>query len=31
VAHLLDQTKPSAKELDEIRQAIEKYQQQRGQ
>ena len=31
VAHLLDQTKPSAKELDEIRRAIEKYQQQRGQ
>ena len=30
VAHLLDQTKPSAEELDEIRQAIEKYQQQRG-
>lgn len=26
VAHLLDQTKPSAKELDEIRRAIEAYQ-----
>jgi BlaI family penicillinase repressor len=30
VAHLLDQTKPSAEELNEIRQTIEKYQQQRG-
>jgi BlaI family transcriptional regulator, penicillinase repressor len=30
VAHLLDQTKPSAKELAEIRRAIEQYQQQRG-
>lgn len=30
VAHLLDQTKPSAEELDEIRQTIEKYQQQKG-
>ena len=29
VAHLLDQTKPSDEELDEIRQAIEDYQQQR--
>ena len=29
VAHLLDQTKPSAAELEEIRRAIEKYQQQR--
>ena len=29
VAHLLDQSKPSAAELDEIRRAIEKYQQQR--
>jgi BlaI family penicillinase repressor len=31
VAHLLDQTKPTAAELDEIRRAIEEYQQQRGQ
>jgi predicted transcriptional regulator len=31
VAHLLDQTKPSPAELDEIRRAIEEYQQQRGQ
>jgi len=30
VAHLLDQTKPSPAELDEIRRAIEEYQQQRG-
>jgi predicted transcriptional regulator len=30
VAHLLDQTKPSAEELAEIRRTIEKYQQQRG-
>jgi BlaI family penicillinase repressor len=30
VAHLLDQTKPSAEELNEIRRAIEQYQQQRG-
>jgi len=30
VAHLLDQTKPSPPELEEIRRAIEKYQQQRG-
>jgi len=30
VAHLLDQTKPSAAELDEIRRTIEKYQQQKG-
>ena len=30
VAHLLDQTKPSPAELDEIRWAIEEYQQQRG-
>ncbi len=30
VAHLLDQTKPSVEELDEIRRTIEKYQQQRG-
>jgi predicted transcriptional regulator len=29
VAHLLDQTKPSDKELEEIRQAIKEYQQQR--
>jgi BlaI family transcriptional regulator, penicillinase repressor len=29
VAHLLDQTKPSARELDEIRRAIEEYQEQR--
>ncbi len=29
VAHLLDQTKPSAEELEEIRRAIEKYRQQR--
>src|SRR5690242_10176442 len=29
VAHLLDQTKPSPAELDEIRRAIENYQQQR--
>jgi BlaI family transcriptional regulator, penicillinase repressor len=29
VTHLLDQTKPSAAELDEIRRAIEEYQQQR--
>src|SRR5438046_1896321 len=29
VAHLLDQSKPSAAELEEIRRAIEKYQQQR--
>jgi predicted transcriptional regulator len=29
VAHLLDQTKPSVAELEEIRGAIEKYQQQR--
>lgn len=29
VAHLLDQTKPSAEELDEIRRAIEQYKQQR--
>lgn len=29
VAHLLDQAKPSAAELDEIRRAIEQYQQQR--
>jgi predicted transcriptional regulator len=29
VAHLLDQTKPSDEELDQIRQAIEEYQQQR--
>ena len=31
VAHLLDQARPSAQELAEIRQAIEQYQQQRGQ
>lgn len=31
VAHLLDQTKPSPEELEEIRRAIEEYQQQRGQ
>lgn len=30
VAHLLDQTKPSRAELEEIRRAIENYQQQRG-
>src|SRR5215471_8600730 len=30
VTHLLDQSKPSAEELAEIRQAIEQYQQQRG-
>jgi predicted transcriptional regulator len=30
VAHLLDQTKPSPTELEEIRRAIEEYQQQRG-
>ena len=30
VAHLLDQTKPSAAELAEIRREIEKYQQQKG-
>ena len=30
VAHLLDQTKPSAEELAEIRREIEKYQQQKG-
>ena len=30
VAHLLDQTKPSAKELEEIRRTIAEYQQQRG-
>jgi BlaI family transcriptional regulator, penicillinase repressor len=30
VAHLLDQTKPSATELAEIRREIEKYQQQKG-
>jgi len=29
VAHLLDQTKPSAEELDEIHRAIEEYKQQR--
>jgi BlaI family transcriptional regulator, penicillinase repressor len=29
VAHLLDQTKPTAKELEEIRRAIEAYQQDR--
>jgi hypothetical protein len=29
VAHLLDQTKPSDEELDQIRQAIEDYQKQR--
>jgi predicted transcriptional regulator len=29
VAHLLDQTKPSDEELDQIRKAIEEYQQQR--
>ena len=29
VAHLLDQTKPSAEELEEIRRAIENYRQQR--
>jgi len=31
VAHLLDQTRPSPTELQEIRRAIEQYQQQRGQ
>jgi predicted transcriptional regulator len=30
VSHLLDQTKPSAEELAEIRRTIEKYQQQKG-
>jgi BlaI family penicillinase repressor len=30
VAHLLDQSKPTADELDEIRRAIEQYQQQKG-
>lgn len=30
VAHLLDQTKPTAKELEEIRRAIESYQQRKG-
>src|SRR5262245_51342599 len=30
VAHLLDQSRPSADELNEIRRAIEQYQQQRG-
>jgi predicted transcriptional regulator len=30
VAHLLDQARPSANELAEIRRAIEQYQQQRG-
>lgn len=30
VAHLLDQTRPTAAELEEIRRAIEQYQQQRG-
>jgi BlaI family penicillinase repressor len=30
VAHLLDQARPSAEELAEIRRAIEEYQQQRG-
>ena len=30
VLHLLDQTRPSAEELEEIRRAIETYQQQRG-
>jgi predicted transcriptional regulator len=30
VAHLLDQTRPSPAELEEIRRAIEQYQQQRG-
>jgi predicted transcriptional regulator len=30
VAHLLDQTRPSADELAQIRRAIEQYQQQRG-
>jgi len=30
VAHLLDQTKPSAKELDEIQRTIAEYQQERG-
>jgi len=30
VAHLLDQTKPTAEELEEIRRTIEQYQQQRG-
>ena len=30
VAHLLDQTKPTAEELAEIRRAIEAYQQQKG-
>ena len=30
VAHLLDQSKPTTEELDEIRKAIEEYQEQRG-
>ena len=30
VAHLLDQSKPTAAELEEIRKAIEEYQEQRG-
>jgi len=30
VAHLLDQSKPTSEELDEIRKAIEEYQEQRG-
>ena len=30
VAHLLDQSKPTADELEQIRQAIEQYQQQKG-